>query len=249
MLNFYLEKIINEELDNNKIDDFVPNGLQIEGKTEVKSIITGVTACQALLDTAVSYNVDAILVHHGYFWKNEAIHIKGMKRRRIHTILVNDINLYSWHLPLDIHPTLGNNIQLGKLLDIDICGKITPLVYWGKLKNSLKNKELINYLSNKLNQKPIYCGDNNAPTKITRVAWCTGGGQNFIDDVVNFGNIDAYITGEVSEQTIHSAREQGIHFFAAGHHATEQGGIKALGEWLVDNYNLDVTFVNIHNPI
>ncbi|MEO3956585.1 Nif3-like dinuclear metal center hexameric protein, partial [Chromobacterium piscinae] len=170
----------------------------------------------------------------------------GMKRKRLRALLANDINLYGWHLPLDAHPTLGNNAQLAKLLDIEVKGEVQPLVFWGELATPLSGEALAQRIEEKLGRTPLHCGDN-APAQIRRVAWCSGGGQGFIDSAAAFG-VDAYITGEVSEQTIHSAREQGLHFFAAGHHATERGGIKALGEWLASEHGLDVTFIDIPNP-
>lgn len=246
MNHYELENIVNQQLNSHAFSDYAPNGLQVEGRSEVKTLITGVTASQALVDEAVARNADAILVHHGYFWKNEPAVIKGMKRNRLRALLSNDINLYGWHLPLDAHPTLGNNAQLAKLLDIEVKGEVQPLVFWGELVTPLSGEALAQRIEEKLGRTPLHCGDN-APAQIRRVAWCSGGGQGFIDSAAAFG-VDAYITGEVSEQTIHSAREQGIHFFAAGHHATERGGIKALGEWLSEQYGLDVTFIDISNP-
>lgn len=243
---YQLEEIINQQLNSASFSDYAPNGLQVEGRTEIKTVITGVTACQALIDEAVARQADAILVHHGYFWKNESPLIKGMKRRRLRALLANDINLYGWHLPLDAHPELGNNAQLAKTLGITVKGEIQPLVFWGELAEPLSGAALAQRIEQQLGRTPLHCGDN-APAEIRRVAWCSGGGQGFIDSAAAFG-VDAYITGEVSEQTIHSAREQGIHFFAAGHHATERGGVKALGEWLAQQHGLDVTFIDIANP-
>lgn len=246
MNHYELENIVNQQLNSGAFSDYAPNGLQVEGRTDVKTLITGVTACQALVDEAVARNADAILVHHGYFWKSEPAVIKGMKHNRLRALLANDINLYGWHLPLDAHPTLGNNAQLAKLLDIEVKGEVQPLVFWGELATPLSGEALAQRIEERLGRAPLHCGDN-APAQIRRVAWCSGGGQGFIDSAAAFG-VDAYITGEVSEQTIHSAREQGIHFFAAGHHATERGGIKALGEWLAEQHGLEVTFIDIPNP-
>ena len=221
MNNLELEQLINQKLSSDKINDYAPNGLQVEGKTEIKKIITGVTASQALIDYAISQNADAILVHHGYFWKSENPCIRGMKGKRIKSLLVNDINLYGYHLPLDVHPELGNNAQLAKLLDIENLQPLekgsVSIPVWGELKEPMTGKD------------------------------CTGGGQGYIDLAAEQG-CDAFITGEVSEQTIHSAREQGLHFFSAGHHATERYGIKALGEWLAKEYGFDVEFKDIDNP-
>ncbi|QHM70288.1 type 2 GTP cyclohydrolase I [Mixta intestinalis] len=246
MNNFELEQIVNQQLNSAAFSDYAPNGLQVEGRAEVRKIVTGVTACQALLDEAVRLEADAVMVHHGYFWKNEAPAIKGMKRRRLRTLLANDINLYGWHLPLDAHPQLGNNAQLAQALGITVQGEIQPLVPWGELAQALSGEALAARIAEVLGRQPLHCGDT-APQQIRRVAWCSGGGQGFIDSAAAFG-VDAFITGEVSEQTIHSARENGLHFFAAGHHATERGGIRALGEWLVAHYRLDVTFIDIDNP-
>ena len=223
MKNSELEQLINDKLNSAAISDFAPNGLQVEGRETVHKIVTGVTACQALLDEAVRLQADAVIVHHGYFWKNESPVIRGMKRRRLKTLLANDINLYGWHLPLDAHPE--------------------P---WGELSMPVSGLELASWIEARLGRKPLWCGDT-GPDTVSRVAWCTGGGQSFIDAAARFG-VDAFITGEVSEQTIHSAREQGLHFYAAGHHATERGGIRALSEWLTETTDLDVTFIDIPNP-
>ncbi|MBV4368673.1 type 2 GTP cyclohydrolase I [Erwinia phyllosphaerae] len=246
MQNSELEKIVNQQLNSAGFSDYAPNGLQVEGRAEIQKIVTGVTACQALLDEAVRLQADAVLVHHGYFWKSEAQVIKGMKRNRLKTLLANDINLYGWHLPLDAHPELGNNAQLAKMFGIEVKGEVMPLVPWGELAEPLTGEQLKERIATVLQREPLHCGDN-APAQIRRVAWCSGGGQGFIDAAAAAG-VDAFISGEVSEQTIHSAREQGIHFFGAGHHATERGGIKALGEWLAQHHGLDVTFIDIDNP-
>lgn len=246
MKNSELERLINEKLNTASFSDYGPNGLQVEGREAVQKIITGVTASQALLDEAVRQEADGVIVHHGYFWKNESPIIRGMKRNRLKTLLANDINLYGYHLPLDAHPELGNNVQLAQLLGITVMGEIEPLVPWGELSMPVPGLELASWIEARLGRRPLWCGDT-GPDTVKRVAWCTGGGQGFIDSAARFG-VDAFITGEVSEQTIHSAREQGLHFYAAGHHATERGGIRALSEWLTENTDLDVTFIDIPNP-
>lgn len=246
MRNSELETVINQKLNVAAFQDYGPNGLQVEGRENVQRIVTGVTASQALLDVAVAQQADAVLVHHGYFWKNESPVISGMKRRRLKTLLANDINLYGYHLPLDAHPELGNNACLAALLDISVRGEIEPLLPYGELSVPVSGDALRERLETRLGRSVLHCGDN-APSQITRLAWCTGGGQGFIEQAARFG-VDAFITGEVSEQTIHIAREMGLHFYAAGHHATERGGIKALGEWLAQQHGFDVTFVDIPNP-
>ena len=250
MNNLKLEQLINQKLSSDKINDYAPNGLQVEGKTEIKKIITGVTASQALIDYAISQNADAILVHHGYFWKSENPCIRGMKGKRIKALLVNDINLYGYHLPLDVHPELGNNAQLAKLLDIENLQSLekgaVSIPVWGELKEPMTGENFAEKIEKVLNRKPLICIEN-GPHLIRKIGICTGGGQGYIDLAAEQG-CDAFITGEVSEQTIHSAREQGLHFFSAGHHATERYGIKALGEWLAKEYGFDVEFKDIDNP-
>ncbi|HEY0209208.1 type 2 GTP cyclohydrolase I [Acerihabitans sp.] len=246
MRNIELEQLIHQQLDVDSFQDYAPNGLQVEGRAEVKRIVTGVTACQALLDAAVAHNADAVLVHHGYFWKNESPVVTGMKQRRLKTLLAHDINLFAWHLPLDAHPELGNNARLAALLDINVKGRLEPLVPWGEFDPAVSAQELRRRLEMRLGREVLHCGDN-APALISRLAWCTGGGQGFIEQAARAG-MDAFITGEVSEQTIHIARETGLHFFAAGHHATERGGIQALGDWLAQTHGFDVTFIDIANP-
>ena len=250
MNNLELEQLINQKLSSDKINDYAPNGLQVEGKTEIKKIITGVTACQALIDYTISQNADAILVHHGYFWKSENPCIRGMKGKRIKALLVNDINLYGYHLPLDVHPELGNNAQLAKLLDIENLQPLekgaVSIPVWGELKEPMTGENFAEKIEKVLNRKPLICIEN-GPHLIRKIGICTGGGQGYIDLAAE-QDCDAFITGEVSEQTIHSAREQGLHFFSAGHHATERYGIKALGEWLAKEYGFDVEFKDIDNP-
>ena len=250
MNNLELEQLINQKLSSDKINDYAPNGLQVEGKTEIKKIITGVTASQALIDYAITQNADAILVHHGYFWKSENPCIRGMKGKRIKALLVNDINLYGYHLPLDVHPELGNNAQLAKLLDIENLQPLekgaVSIPVWGELKEPMTGENFAKKIEKVLNRKPLICIEN-GPHLIRKIGICTGGGQGYIDIAAEQG-CDAFITGEVSEQTIHSAREQGLHFFSAGHHATERYGIKALGEWLAKEYGFDVEFKDIDNP-
>ena len=232
------------------IKDFCPNGLQVEGKNEIKKIVTGVTASQALIDAAIEQKADAILVHHGYFWKGETQQITGMKKRRIGAILANDINLFGYHLPLDVHPEIGNNAQLAKLLDIEIEAGLEPVAnsvaMKGRLKTPLSGEEFASKIAKVLNRIPLTSLVRSA--KIETIALCTGGGQGYIDLAAEQG-IDAYLTGEASEQTIHSSREQNIDFFAAGHHATERYGIKALGELLAQEHGFDVTFIDIDNPV
>ncbi|QBH96834.1 Nif3-like dinuclear metal center hexameric protein [Limnobaculum zhutongyuii] len=252
MLNRELERLLNDELKIRQFRDYAPNGLQVEGRTQVKRIVTGVTACQALLDAAVELNADTVLVHHGYFWKNDEPVITGMMHKRIKTLLKHDINLFGYHLPLDGHPTLGNNALLGEVLGFHHTSSLDPLspdclIWQCQLDSPMTSSELTERITHRLGRTPLHCGDN-APAEIRRIAWCTGGAQDYIKQATDHG-YDAYITGEVSERTIHIAREMGIHFYSAGHHATERYGIKALGEWLAEHHQFDVTFIDIDNPV
>lgn len=238
------------ELQTDSIKDYCPNGLQVEGKHAIKKIVTGVTASQALIDAAITAQADAILVHHGYFWKGEAAEITGMKKRRLQSLLQHDINLLAYHLPLDVHPTLGNNAQLGKLMKLQ---NITPLmalepkgiVMQGNFAAEQTASQVQLQLEQLLKRKVLL--HQGGESKITKVAWCTGGGQGYIEQAVTAG-AQLFITGEVSEQTIHVSRELGIHFIAAGHHATERYGIKALGEYVAQHFAVDVEFIDIDNP-
>lgn len=252
MNNFELETLLNDTLSPNLIKDYCPNGLQVEGKSEIKKIVTGVTASAALIEKAIELNADAILVHHGYFWKNEPQAIRGMKGRRIRQLIKHDINLLAYHLPLDIHPTLGNNAQLAQRLGITLEGGLEEhpqsVAMYGRLEKPVTGAEFASRIASALNRAPMHIAPENEAKRIETVGLCTGGGQDFIELAVEKG-LDAFISGEISERTTYSAREQDIHYFAAGHHATERYGVKALGEWLAQEHSLDVTFIDINNPV
>ncbi|MGO2321324.1 Nif3-like dinuclear metal center hexameric protein [Vibrio casei] len=252
MNNLQLEALLNQTLSPHLVKDYCPNGLQVEGKQAIKKIVTGVTASQALIEAAVEAKADAILVHHGYFWKGEPQPITGMKGKRIRSLIQNDINLYAYHLPLDIHPRLGNNTQLAGLLDIKVEGGLEghaqSVAMHGSFNVALTGKQLEDRIDNALNRQPLHIEPNDADKKIKTVGWCTGGGQDYLELASKFG-LDAFISGEISERTTYIARELGIHYFAAGHHATERYGVRALGEWLAKEYNFDVEFIDIDNPV
>jgi len=252
MNNLQLEKILNDKLSPQLIKDYSPNGLQVEGQSEVKKIVTGVTASQALIDKAIELGADTLLVHHGYFWKGEPEPIRGMKGKRIRSLIKHDINLIGYHLPLDIHPELGNNAELARLLDIEVEGGLEghaqSVAMYGRLKQPVTGAELATRIDFVLSRAPLHIAPENADKLIETIGWCTGGGQDYIELAAQNG-LDAFISGEISERTTYSAREQDIHYFAAGHHATERYGIKALGEWLTEQHGLDVTFIDIDNPV
>ncbi|MDP5029411.1 Nif3-like dinuclear metal center hexameric protein [Paraglaciecola sp.] len=240
---------LNDLLQPHLMGDGCPNGLQIEGKPIIRKIVTGVTASQALIDRAVAAEADAIFVHHGYFWKGEDPCLSGMKKKRIATLLQHDISLFAYHLPLDVHPSLGNNVQLAQRLDIknieNLEGGRISIALKGNFETALTPSELAQRLDLVLGKSPLVEVAQKA--LISSVAWCTGGGQKYIDLAASQG-IDAFITGEVSEQTIHTAREMNIHFFAAGHHATERFGAQAVGDYLAKTLDVTVEFIDIPNP-
>ncbi len=247
-----LEQYLEQLLKPAQIKDYAPNGLQIQGCENITKIITGVTASQALIDRAFDEKAQAIIVHHGYFWKNESYVIRGMKHKRIKALLEHDINLFAYHLPLDIHPTLGNNAQLAKLLNIEVTGPLElgnpiSVAIQGAFSNVCSGEELAQLINTKLKRACLHIAPPSNKT-IKKVAWCTGGGQDYIELAAEQG-IDAFISGEVSEKTTHIAHEMDIHFFAAGHHATERYGVKALGEYIAKAHDVEVMFVDIDNPV
>ncbi|WP_373433022.1 Nif3-like dinuclear metal center hexameric protein [Vibrio anguillarum] len=251
MDNLKLEALLNQKLNPQLIKDYCPNGLQVEGRTEIKKIVTGVTASQALIEQAIERNADALLVHHGYFWKSEPESIRGMKGHRIRALIRNDINLYAYHLPLDIHPELGNNKLLADLLGIHVDGGLEghpqSVAMFGHFEQALTADELSQRIEQALQRRPLHVAPSSNRI-IKTVGWCTGGGQDYVDLAAQHG-LDAFISGEISERTTYSAREQNIHYFSAGHHATERDGVKALGEWLASEYGFEVEFIDINNPV
>lgn len=247
-----LEHFLDNLLSPARIKDYAPNGLQVQGKNEINKIVTGVTASQALINRAIEEKADAMIVHHGYFWKNESYVIRGMKHKRIKSLIDHDINLFAYHLPLDIHPVLGNNAQLAKVLNIDVTGPLElgnelSVAIQGKLAESCSGEDFSTIISKKLNRSCLHIAPP-SNKEIKTVAWCTGGGQDYIELAAEQG-IDAFISGEVSEKTTHIAHEMNIHYFAAGHHATERYGAKALGEYIAKNQGVEVIFIDVDNPV
>jgi len=245
-----LRMALDAELCVERFKDYCPNGLQVEGKAEIAVLVSGVTACQALLDRAVALQADAILVHHGYFWRGEDQRLVGMRARRIKTLLTADINLFAYHLPLDCHPTLGNNAGLGQAMGLTEFGSINPNdkshpVFQGSFVKAQTLTQIAEGLRGELQREVIMVGSGD--TAVTSVVWCTGGGQNYIDEAADAG-ADLFVTGEISEQTVHVARERGIAFIAAGHHATERYGVRRLGSWIADHYGVQHHFIDIDSP-
>jgi dinuclear metal center YbgI/SA1388 family protein len=236
-------------LNATKIADYCPNGMQVEGRPQVRRIVSGVTASQALLDAAVEAQADVVLVHHGYFWKNEDPRGVGIKQRRLKTLLTNEISLLAYHLPLDVHPEVGNNVQLARLLGLTIEGPLEPdnprsVGLVGSLEVPLAPADFMHRVHAALAREPLMI-EGAGP--IRRIAWCTGGAQGYIEQAVAAG-VDAYLTGEVSEPTVHIARENGLSFFAAGHHATERYGVQALGDYLARRFAIEHRFIDCPNP-
>jgi dinuclear metal center YbgI/SA1388 family protein len=228
--------------------DYSPNGLQVEGRPEINVMVSGVTASMALLERAAGLGADLVLVHHGYFWKGEESRVTGVRRQRLKFLLERDINLVGYHLPLDAHPELGNNAQLAELLDFEIRGWFGEqgIAAHGELKQNRTLMELGELIAVRLKREPLLVGDLGKP--IRRIAWCTGAAQDYLELAATLG-VDAFLTGEVSERTVHLARESGVAFIAAGHHATERYGVKALGEHLAQHFGISHHFVDIDNPV
>ena len=244
-----LEIYLNQLLNTNMIKDYCPNGLQVQGKKEITRIITGVSASLELIEAAIIQNADAIIVHHGFFWKGENQTITGIKYPRIKSLIKQDMNLFAYHLPLDVHPTLGNNVQLAKLLGLNISRELdtgTTPNYGVICEEHMILAQLIERITHKLRRTPLVVGQK--ASAVHKIAICTGGAQDFIEHAYHAG-ADVYISGEISERTTLIARELGITYIAAGHHATERYGIQALGEHLAQAFDLTHHFIDIDNPV
>ncbi|ENO84636.1 Nif3-like dinuclear metal center hexameric protein [Thauera linaloolentis] len=236
-------------LDASHFKDYCPNGLQVEGRPEVGRVLCGVTACQALLDIAVSGGYDAVFVHHGYFWKGEDGRINGIRRQRLKTLLANDVSLLAYHLPLDGHPEYGNNAQLGKLMGWQAEGRFADqdLGWFGRPGQAGESAaDIARALAARLAREPLLVGEASRPVR--RVAWCTGGAQGYFEQAIAVG-ADVFVSGEISEQTVHLARESGIPYIAAGHHATERYGARSIATYLADELGLAADFVDLPNPV
>ncbi|NHC60126.1 Nif3-like dinuclear metal center hexameric protein [Paenalcaligenes suwonensis] len=250
-----LEQWLTATLQPHRFSDYCPNGIQVEGRDTIRHIVTGVTASQALLDAAIERGADTVLVHHGWFWKNEDARIRGIKKQRLLTTLQHDLNLFAYHLPLDAHPTLGNNAQLAQVLglqaDVDeegeplTCGP-GGLIWLGKTIEPHTLESLGALFYKQLQRQPLIVGS--PQQRVQKVAWCTGGAQGYMQAALDAG-ADVYITGEASEPNFHLAHETGSAFIAAGHHATERYGVKALGEAIASRFGIRVDFLDMDNPI
>lgn len=235
----------NDYLCIDEFDDYCPNGLQVEGKGKVEHLVTGVTASLELIDAAIQLDADAILVHHGYFWKGEAQPLVGFKGRRIRHLMQNDISLLAYHLPLDAHPSIGNNAQLALRMGWLVTQQ-DGLLWSGEVQQSCGVDRVMEELGDNIDSNPllIHGGDH----AVRKIAWCTGAAQSYIEQAAEL-DADLYISGEISEHTVHFAREMGIHYIAAGHHATERYGVQALGELLASRFGITHSYIDIDNPV
>lgn len=243
-----LVEYLDQQLEISTFQDYCPNGLQVEGCPDIQRVLTGVTACQALLDQAVELGADMVLVHHGYFWRGEDTRVIGIRRRRLETLIRNNINLLAYHLPLDAHPLWGNNAQLALSMGWEASGRFgTQGIAWqGMCRREEKAAELSERLACLLGRSPLLAGP--ADRIVRRLGWCSGGGQSCFEEAVALG-LDAYVCGEISEQNVHWAREAGVAYLACGHHATERFGVSALAAHLRAQFGLDCRFVDIDNPV
>jgi len=248
MLLHELDNYIASVLEAGRFRDYCPNGLQVEGRAEIRRIASAVTASQHVLDAAAAWGADAILVHHGYFWRNEDASITGIKKRRIAHLLQHDISLLAYHLPLDAHGELGNNAQLGKLLGFFERGRFgeQDIACHGELAPAQTLDELARRIEERLERTPLVIGD--ASRRISRIAWCSGAAQGHFEAAIALG-AEAFLTGEISEQNVHVAEETGVAFIAAGHHATERYGIRALGGHVAERFNLEHRFFDQDVPV
>lgn len=234
-------------LEVDRFKDYGPNGLQVEGRADVRKLVSGVTASLALIEAAVAQGADAILVHHGLFWRGQDGRVTGWMKRRLQLLLAHDINLLAYHLPLDAHPELGNNAQLGLRLKLAIDGRFgdNDLGFLGAPAQPLSLAALGALVQYRLNRAPTVVEGDGRP--IRRVAWCTGGAQGYFEAAIAAG-ADAYLTGEISEPQAHYARESGVAFLACGHHATERYGAPAVAEHVAQHFGIEHEFIDIDNP-
>ena len=246
-----LETYCDELLNATAFDDYCPNGLQVDaGTVEINRIVSGVTASAALIEAAAAAGADLLLVHHGYFWKGEGATLTGIKGQRVRLLMREGINLLAYHLPLDAHPELGNNRTLGDRLAFTGAAALPGsggLIWTAELPGGLAPAALSSRITGALGREPMHIAGGRT-VDIRRIGWCTGAAQGYLEQAAGAG-MDAFISGEISEQTVHLAREWGIHYFAAGHHATERFGVQALGEHLEKKFSLHHQFIEIPNPV
>ena len=240
-----------ETLNTHEFKDYAPNGLQIEGRSDVQKILCAVTASQEAIEAAIAQNADILLVHHGYFWKGEPYPITGMRGKRIKSLIQHDISLVGYHLPLDSHPTLGNNAAIAECLALENLQALDPserhpIGNIGFLKQALSATEFRDYLTARLGFNTIHLPAEK--NQIQKVGFCTGAAQDFIGKAAEQG-CDAFISGEVSERTYYEAKELGVHYYACGHHATERYGVQRLAKAISEQFNIEYSYFELNNPI
>jgi dinuclear metal center YbgI/SA1388 family protein len=233
-----------------RFKDYGPNGLQVEGAETIRHIVSGVTASRALIEAAIDAKADAIFVHHGLFWRGQDGTVTGWMKQRLQLLLAHNINLLAYHLPLDAHPELGNNAQLGKRLGLQVQGTFgeQDLGLWGTRADGqifADVKALAAVVSTALQREPVVV--QTPAREIRKVAWCTGGAQSYFEAAIAAG-VDAFITGEISEPQAHLARETGVAFLACGHHATERYGAPAVAAHVAAQLGITHQFIEIDNP-
>jgi dinuclear metal center YbgI/SA1388 family protein len=240
----YLDRL----LEPARVRDYCPNGLQVEGRQQIARVACGVTANQALIDAAIAQGADTILVHHGFFWRGEDPRVIGLRRTRLASLLTHEINLFAYHLPLDLHPELGNNAQLALKAGWVAEARFgeQDLGWLGRPERETSAGGLAHELAGVLAREPLLIGE---PGRVVRrIAWCSGAAQSMFEEAIAAG-ADVFVSGEISEQTVHLARESGVAYLAAGHHATERGGIQALSRRLVRDCGLACEFIDIDSPV
>ena len=233
-----------------RFKDYGPNGLQVEGREEVRRIVSGVTASRALIEAAIAREADAIFVHHGLFWRGQDGRVTGWMKQRLALLLAHDINLFAYHLPLDAHAELGNNAQLGRHLGLQATGRFgeQDLGFLGQRADGAgfpDSEALAQHVGAALG-RPVVCVPG-APGPIRRLAWCTGGAQSYFEAAIAAG-AQAFLTGEISEPQAHYARECGVTFIACGHHATERYGAPAVAAHVAQQFGIEHVFVDVENP-
>lgn len=247
MLRNDLLQTLNALMQPENFKDYGPNGLQVEGRETVHTLVSGVTASRALIEAAIAANACAILVHHGLFWRGQSGCITGWMKQRLALLLKHDINLLAYHLPLDAHASLGNNAQWGEKLGLQADARFgeQDLGFIGPAWDGLTLPELQARISALMGREPVaVAGDGRA---LCRVAWCSGGAQGYFESAIAAG-ADVFLTGEISEPQAHYARETGVAFLACGHHASERYGVQALGQHLAAQLGVEHMFIEIDNP-
>lgn len=245
-----LSQFLADKLQISKMNDYCPNGLQVEGVTQIKVVVSGVTASLALINAAIALKADCLLVHHGYFWRGENPCLVGQKYQRIKKLIASNMNLFAFHLPLDVHPEWGNNVQLAKQLGLVIDGTFAEqgIACFGHATDGKLGTvgDLSRWIEMQLGRTPLVIGS--LDQLLGRIAWCTGAAQNYFSDAINVG-ATVYLSGEISEPTVHLARESGVAYLACGHHATERYGVQALGQAIAQQFGVVHHFVDIPNPV